>query len=289
MLPHSAAHYRFEAIGTQWQIDTAEPLSDAARTAIGTVVEAYDQGFSRFRSDSAVSRAAQPGQHELPAPAVQLEPLYRSLYQLTDGAMTPLLSESLTHLGYGADYSLRPGAGFHAAPRWSDAIDWHGTALRTKLPVVLDVGGAGKGQLVDLIDAELVSLGISGSVIDASGDLRIRAMPPVRVALEHPYTRGQAIGVVELATGALCGSASNRRAWGEGLHHVLDGATGRPVQTVVASWAMASSAMLADGLATALFFADHSRLASEFDFSSVRVFSDGRAEISANFNGEIFQ
>lgn len=61
------------------------------------------------------------------------------------------------------------------------------------------------------------------------------------------------------------------------------------MQTVVASWAMAESAMLADGLATALFFVDHDVLATEFDFASVRVFSDGRAETSANFNGEIFQ
>ncbi|MGD9429008.1 FAD:protein FMN transferase [Arthrobacter russicus] len=276
-------------MGTQWQIDTIEQLSASARASIAAVVEDYDRGFSRFRSDSAVRRAALPGQHELPGPAAQLEPLYRSLYRLTSGAMTPLVAESLEHLGYGAEYSLRPGPGFHAAPAWSDAIDWRGTSLQTKLPVVLDLGGAGKGQLVDLIGDELAALGIPGSVIDASGDLRVRGLPAERVALEHPYAPEQAIGVVELVSGALCGSASNRRAWGDGLHHVLDGATGKPVQTVVASWAMAESAMLADGLATALFFVDHDVLATEFDFASVRVFSDGRAETSANFNGEIFQ
>lgn len=289
MAHRSTAKYQFEAIGTQWQIETTKPLSTLARSTVSTVIEDYDRGFSRFRADSAVRLASEPGQYLLPGPAAELEPLYRSLYQLTDGAMTPLLAESLEYLGYGPGYSLRPGEGFRSAPLWSEAIDWQGTSLRTKLPVVLDVGGAGKGQLVDLIGAELALLGVSGSVIDASGDLRVRDMPAERVALEHPYAPGQAIGVVEVADGALCGSASNRRVWGDGLHHVLNGATGRPVQTVVASWVLAESAMLADGLATALFFVDHERLAAEFEFSSVRMFSNGRAEISANFSGEIFQ
>ena len=83
---------------------------------------------------------------------------------------------------------------------------------------------------------------------------------PVDVGLEHPYDPARAIGIVSLGAGALCASAANRRAWGDGLHHVLDGTTGAPVRTVVASWAMAASAMVADALATALFFVDGSRL-----------------------------
>lgn len=95
--------------------------------------------------------------------------------------------------------------------------------------------------------------------------------------------------MLELADAALCASASNRRTWGDGLHHVLNGATGKPVQTVVATWAVASSTMLADALATALFFADFSTLSAEFSFSAVRIFPDGRAEISPNFEGEMFR
>ena len=126
--------------------------------------------------------------------------------------------------------------------------------------------------------------------IDASGDL-LNAGAACRStwALEHPYDPARAIGIVSLGAGALCASAANRRAWGDGLHHVLDGTTGAPVRTVVASWAMAASAMVADALATALFFVDGSAAASRS--STVRwltVHSDGHAEYSADFEGVLF-
>lgn len=290
----SLAQHRFEAIGTQWQIDTTEELSQATRRALATVIDEYDHAFSRFRSDSLVSQAAhQPGHYQLPAPAQQLGQLYRTLYELTDGAMTPLLAESLDHLGYGPDYSLKASEGFLAAPSWEAAINWQGTALQTKLPVVLDLGAAGKGQLVDLLSRVLTDAGLEGFVVDASGDLFSSLSGELSIALEHPYDARSAIGVVQLGgTGsryrAICASASNRRSWGDGLHHVLDGGTGKPVHTVVATWAVANDAMHADGLATALFFTDHSTLQQEFDFASVRLFSNGRAEVSENFDGELF-
>ncbi|AJT42961.1 membrane protein [Psychromicrobium lacuslunae] len=288
------AQYRFEAIGTHWQIDTAEELSPTVRQELGALIERYDQAFSRFRGDSLVSQAArEPGRYQLPPPAEQLAEFYRKLYELTDGAMTPLVGDSLSHLGYDASYSLRAGDGFLPPPSWQAAIEWQGTQLHTKLPVALDLGAAGKGQLVDLLAELLTEHGVMNFVIDASGDMFTSLSSPLSIALEHPYDASSAIGVVQLGGRntnyrAICASASNRRNWGDGLHHVLDGGTGQPVQTVVASWVLAADAMHADGLATALFFTDHSVLQQDFDFASVRLFSDGRAEVSANFDGELF-
>ena len=110
----------------------------------------------------------------------------------------------------------------------------------------------------------------------------------LRVGLEHPFDSILAIGVVHLQDRALCASAANRRAWGEGLHHVLDASTGTPVNAVAATWVLAQDAMTADGLATALFLTDPSSLAAEFDFDYVRMFSDGRAEFSPAMAGVLF-
>jgi thiamine biosynthesis lipoprotein len=46
--------------------------------------------------------------------------------------------------------------------------------------------------------------------------------------------------------------------------------------------------MEADGLATALFFADPARLAERFDFEYVSMYSSGRVEFSPNLDGELF-
>ncbi len=281
--------FRFDGIGTRWEISTPRPLDASVRARLLAVVERYDSDWSRFRSDSTVSAMArEPGRYELPAEAADLGRLYRSLYDITGGAMTPLIGGSLERLGYDTAYSLRPAGSALPAPRWEDVLAWDGNVLTTSAPLVLDIGAAGKGQLVDLLAIELRSCGMDSFVIDASGDLLHRGPDPVSVALEHPYDPAKAIGTVPLAGGALCASASNRRAWGDGLHHVLDGTTGLPVSTAVATWTMAESTMVADALATALFFVPGSELERSFDFSWLTVFSDGSAAYSAGFEGTLF-
>ena len=81
----------------------------------------------------------------------------------------------------------------------------------------------------------------------------------------------------------------NRRAWGEGLHHVIDGRRGRPTDEVIATWCTGPSALIADGVATALFFADPARLAERFDVACARVGADDQIVHSDNFDVEWFR
>jgi thiamine biosynthesis lipoprotein len=202
--------------------------------------------------------------------------------------MSPLVGRTLETLGYDRGYSLRPHAVPAAVPAWRDTLAWDGAALTTVRPVVIDVGAAGKGYLVDILGALLATHGITAFVIDASGDMLHAGDAGIRVGLEHPLDPTRAIGVVNLSDGSLCASASNRRAWGEGLHHVIDATTGLPARRVIATWVVAATALEADGLATALFFAEPARLAREFGFEFVRMFADGRVESSAGLDGELF-
>ena len=156
------------------------------------------------------------------------------------------------------------------------------------LPVLIDVGAAGKGYLIDLVSGVLLEQGHSEHVIDASGDLLARGDVRMRVALEHPRDPRKAIGVVELHDGALAASSSNRRAWGDGLHHVLDAVTGEPTSTVIATWALADSALIADGAATALFFDPSPDWVQRREIHYVRMFASGAAELSQSYPGELF-
>lgn len=289
-MPHASWHeFRFDGIGTSWEISTAAPLDARQRSQILAEVERYDSTWSRFRGDSLIRQmSVQAGRFELPPESAGLADLYRSLYTLSGGAMTPLIGESLEQLGYDAGYSLQPRGGAAPPPAWDGVLEWRGTSLHTTVPVVLDIGAAGKGQLVDLLGGMLRDQGLTEFFIDASGDLLNGGETPVTVALEHPYDASKAIGTVPLGQRALCASASNRRAWGDGLHHVLDGTTGKPVRTVVATWAMAETAMEADALATALFVVPAAALEPHFRFSWLKVFSNGSAEYSAEFEGTLF-
>ncbi|MCP2031746.1 thiamine biosynthesis lipoprotein [Okibacterium sp. HSC-33S16] len=283
------ATWSFEAIGTAWQIDTAEPVAALTRAAIDELIEVFEGTWSRFRSDSVVTAAARSaGRFDCGADAPALFSLYRRLGDVTGGAVSPFVGDALDALGYDADYSFRPHGTAGPAPREDEVGRLDGTILTTVRQVTIDVGAAGKGYLVDRVAGLLRAAGHASFTVDASGDL-LHAGDPIRVALEHPFDPTLAIGVTTLRSGALCASASNRRAWGSGLHHVIDGRTGRPTSTVVATWATAPDAALADGAATALFFTSPAELSSTLGIDGLRMFSDGTAERSVGFDAELFR
>ncbi|WP_327398276.1 FAD:protein FMN transferase [Streptomyces phaeochromogenes] len=294
----TASRFGFDAIGTHWQIETDEPLSQDLRRLILDRIERFDATYSRFRPDSLVSRiaaATDGGRFAFPDDSLALFGLYERLHAVTDGAVDPLVGRELELLGYDATYTLRPApdsvrAAEHARgrPIWAADISRNGRRVITRRALVIDVGAVGKGYLVDLVSDQLRAAGHTDFVVDASGDLRHSGPRATRVGLEHPFDRRQVIGVAEVRDQALCASGVSSRSWGDGLHHVLDARTGVPVDQVVATWVVAQEAALADGLATALFFTEPQRLAESFDFTYVRVRSDGRAELSPDFPGELF-
>lgn len=280
--------WRFEAIGTHWRIDSREPLPASLVAAVAERVERFDRDWSRFRPDARIAALATPGRHRLADDAGPLLAFYRELHAATRGRVTPLVGRTLEALGYDAAYRLRAADDIPAVPSWEDAVSWDGEFLDVVRPVVLDVGAAGKGYLVDLVGDLLDAHGVEEHIVDASGDLRTRGVP-MTIALEHPLDPRRAVGVAELADGAFCASATTRRSWGDGLHHVLDPATGLPVRGVIATWVLAPTALVADGIATALFFdADPGFLAREAA-AFARMFDDGTVEKSTDFPGELFR
>ena len=257
------------------------------------MIEEFDRTFSRFRSDSLVARmSAGEGTFEIPVSGRTLLDFYRALYEGTDGSVTPLIGDSLDRLGYDASYTLRRKGSGRPAPAWDDVMDWDGQTLRTRCGVSLDLGAAGKGRLVDLVAQELWKAGHTEYTVDASGDLVHSGLSVEHVGLEHPHDPSQVIGVARIANRALAASANNRRAWGDGLHHVIDPTRGEPVDGTVATWVSADSTMVADGLATALFLRPASRdllPAGYGPWQWVRLAVDGTASWSSNFDGEVFR
>lgn len=285
----TGAVWTFDAIGTVWSIDTEEPLSPTARIAVSAVVEDFDREWSRFRDDSLVTALAEGHVASFPSPedTDAMLSLYDELDVATGGAVNPLVGDALAQLGYDARLTLAPGGTPEPAPDWRHVVTWGSGILSLSRPATLDVGALGKGRLVDRVLRE-VQRHVGGDVVvDGSGDLAVRGTP-VRIGLEHPYDPTRAIGVVEIRDAALCASAVTRRAWGEGLHHVLDARTGAPVRAYAATWAIADTAMRADALATALFFDGGPELAAAWGAPWVRMRTDGRVEWSPGFDGEIF-
>ena len=135
-LPES---WRFDAIGTAWTIDSAEPVSDVQRVAVADLVAEVDRTWSRFREDGGVARLRAGESVDLGAEATRLLDLYDLLHDATDGAVNPLIGGGLEVLGYDAAYTLRQHGDPVAAPAWPSATR-DGSVLTVPTGAVLDVG-----------------------------------------------------------------------------------------------------------------------------------------------------
>lgn len=279
--------YRFEAIGTFFEIVTEQELTKALTDEVIGSIEAFDAYFSRFRRDSVVTQMMKtPGKYTLPAGSDQLLALYEELYELTEMKVNPLVGASLESLGYDAHYRLTKQASTPAPPL--SLLRRNGQQVELAEPIVLDVGAAGKGYLVDSIGRILEENQITSYVIDASGDMLVNGGAGEQVGLEDPLHEGRVIGQINVRDQALCASAVNRRKWGDGLHHVVDPTSGDPTQDIIATWVLAETTLLADGLATALFFTHPNTLATRYTYEYMRVHADGTIEFSKAFSTALY-
>jgi len=285
--PTPAHSWRFDAIGTKWEIATEVAVSETLRARIGAVIEEFDATYSRFRADSLIRKMAEaPGEYTLPKNSEIIFDFYDALWEITDHQVTPLVGDALADAGYDETYSLKPKE-THPVFDFKEAIHRTGSKFEVKQKTLIDIGAAGKGFLVDEITKLLKGEGFDSFVVDGSGDMSVAGKTEV-VGLENPFDTTQVIGAVEVTDRALCASATNRRAWGE-WHHIINPLTGKPVKDIVATWVIADSAMVADGLATSLFFTSPQKLAEQYNYEYMKVHADGSVEYSDYFSKGVFK
>lgn len=283
----------FEAIGTVWEITVRDILSDNVWTqllqSVQARIESFDIAYSRFRPDTLVTRMSEAaGSYELPPDAFKMLDFYHKLYTATDGNVTPLIGQVMSDAGYDASYSLQSKP-LRKPPNWEDVLEYDAKTLTIKQPALLDFGAAGKGYLVDLVAQIIDQAAVRAYTINAGGDILHRdTNRSLEVGLENPLDTSEAIGMVRLGNRSFCASAGSRRKWGE-FHHIIDPIKLQSPRDILATWVIADETMLADGMATALFFTDAAQLAKQFIFSYALLRDDMSLEHSQDFPARIFE
>lgn len=284
--------FTFDGIGTKWVIDIYKKLSERKEgellSKIKARVSVFDKAYSRFREDSLVTKMSrETGTFLLPEDAELIMKLYKDLYDLTGGLVTPLVGNLISDAGYDAKYSLKQKGEFAPVPAWDEVMEYIKPHLHIKKPVILDFGAAGKGYLVDLVGKVLEENGVFEYCIDAGGDILHKGSVPIRIGLENPENIKEVVGVYTLQNGSICGSAGNRRVWGN-FTHIFNPKTLKSQKSILAVWVVAKTAIVADALATCLFFVPASTLTKSYDFEYLLIHNDRSVEKSANFSDEIF-
>jgi len=217
-----------------------------------------------------------------------------ALAQATRGAFDPTVGMSMESRGFNRHYLtgeiISSGGPVDINVSYKDVkLDSRRKAVTLRRPLVLDLGGVAKGFAIDLAARELAE--IDGFCVEAGGDLFVGGRGPQggnwQIGVQHPREPGAVFCVINVSNQAVCTSGDYERAAPNGGgHHLIDPRTGRSPDALISATAIASSALLADGLSTTAVVLGPTagvRLLEEHDAEGVFVTSAGDPYMTSGF------
>jgi len=235
------AIHTFRAMGTTVTLlgpASAETFERAHRR-VESVFAVEEERFSRFRGTSELTQVNCAAGSWTPV-SPRFEELVRlalGFAETTGGLFDPTVLDAVIAAGYDRDFDeVLAGArvALNPAPacgRWQEVEVEHG-AIRSPEGVGFDFGAIAKGFTCDLGTEAAIEAGLPWALVSAGGDLRLVGdAPPIEVGIEEPLAPKTSAARVILTEGALATSSVVARAWGDGLHHIIDPRTGEPCRT----------------------------------------------------------
>ncbi len=267
------AYTRMGLLGTLCKITTYGPAEKAVNAAFDRIAE-IDARMSANRTDSEVARinaaagrepvVVSPDTWSVIEKALEISRLGDGRFDLTVGPLVKLW-------GIGTDDARIPSpaeiAVALALVGWRDVVLTAAdrSVFLRRPGMAIDLGAIAKGYAADEVVAVLSANGVKASVVDLGGNvLTSGAKPdgsPWRIGLQDPdpaVPRGSHIGQLEFrGSRAVVTSGTYERYFerdGVRYHHILDTATGRPVQNgLVAVTIVTGRSIVADGYSTLVF------------------------------------
>jgi len=230
--------------------------------------------LSVFNADSDVSRLAQgAGGDPITISPATAEILSLSCHygRISHGAFDPTVGPLVKLWGFSGG---KPPSSMPGSTSIADALAQVGytniivnvaetppTARLAKPGIAVDLGGIAKGYAVDACHAALVTRDAQQVMIDLGGNIRCIGAASGerkwRIGVRNPFNRDEIIGSIDLPGGMAVATSGNYERFvaigGERFSHIIDPRTGYPVQGMAGVTALASTAVEADAMSTALF------------------------------------
>lgn len=259
----------FPALGTAWWIEISSILTptEAAelQSILLTAISEFETRYSRFKTDSLISEINT--KRELHSPDLQLQTILQygaDLYNRTNTYFNFLIGDILNARGYTADYRFTPTTEPTQAPNPDTALTISEKSIALHEGMI-DIGGFGKGYLIDELARILKECGVSEFLINGGGDMYGTTLDgaPIQIYLEHPTEPKTFLGTITIQNQGFAASSPFKRHWlhdGHSYNHIV-GDTKQPL----ASFVVAKTARDADAFATMVL------LASEDELSAAKV------------------
>ncbi len=250
------------ALGTTWWIEIFAEL-DGENTQIvfndlRVLIAEFEDNYSRFKPESKLSELNTT--HKFPNPSKEFLDIIATglkLYRDTNGVFNPLLGEHLNATGYDTLYSFTPKDNPLITPDPTSVLHTHEDKILLSHGH-LDIGGYGKGYLIDLIAKRLNEAhNLPYFLINGGGDMYATSEygKPITIYLEHPKDAETIVASTTLFNEGFAASSTIKRRWhkdGQTYSHIIDPSSGGSSNADHGVFVKAPSAALADGWATTL-------------------------------------
>ncbi len=249
--------FTFEAIGTQWWIEIFDEMSEteleATKVRLELLSSSFNSNYSRFRDDSYIGILNHKRRLEYPTEECRALLMYgKQLYVRSNGAFNLLTGHIQEARGYDSSYSFTPNETV------TETICSPLTDLDiSETEIVLhcgnvDLGGYGKGWLIDKLAADLKKHEIHHFLINGGGDMYGTSEAdgkPITIYLEHPTEPGKYLIETTLLNQGFAASSPFKRRWKSGdktYSHIIATTDIQEVATFI----KATTATDADAFAT---------------------------------------
>ncbi len=244
--------------------------------------------LSRFREGSEISKLNSSEVCRVSPELFEILLSCRVFFKETGGVFDPTILPILEAEGYGASYGSaefgRP-KGTSPVPLYTFAdviLDEETLTVQKPLACRVDIGGIGKGYVVDQVSAFLKEY-YTDFIVDAGGDIYVagrnhfEGYPYFALDIEDAREAGTSAGVLLLSDRAVATSGVNRRRWQRNQQeksHLIDARAGTSINNdVLSATVIAETTQAADvyaktlcllGSVRGLAFADQKRLPAFF-------------------------
>ena len=219
----------------------------AVQASLEETITSFDNTYSRFKETSLLSELNREGIIPYDEHLAEMVKHARKASYITDNIFSIFIKEALEEKGYGEHLLQKTVV---KKGEKSDVV------INEKTVTLLgdkgiDLGGVGKGYLIDLLSRILKEkYNLHYFVINGGGDIFVTSNHglPIELYLEHPINQGEYIGTINVKDKAFCSSSSFKRRWkkdGKEVNHFI-----ADKEVWAASYVLSDTATIADMYAT---------------------------------------
>ena len=283
-------------LGTQWWIEVFDKISTEKAQVVyddmRLFITNFEDKYSRFNPDSIIGTLNASGKFPNPdAETIEILEYGLSLYHDTHEVFNFLVGEAMEQSGYDALYSFTPKGESLTTPDPTHSLSITPEKLILTVGQV-DIGGYGKGYLIDLITLRLQQVhDLECFLINGGGDMYAPSNfgKPITIYLEHPSEANAYLEETTLLNEGFAASSTQKRRWesaGKVYTHIVDTKTGQSSQSGLAVFVKALSAKTADAWATTLLISAPENHADMMTEKSIRAAIYDEQQKTLKYYGE---